>query len=147
MTNTNFETAKAVLERGDITCALVKAGCVHTSDKKGILPMVEFIESGVDLCGFSAADLIVGKAAALLFALAKVSQVYAGVMSKGACAVFEKYGIRFEYGTLTEEIINRQGTGACPMEEAVRDTDDAKEGFEKIKLKLSELREKNGIVN
>ncbi|MBQ9481796.1 MAG: DUF1893 domain-containing protein, partial [Clostridia bacterium] len=49
-----------------ITCALVKGEEVYLSERSGIAPMMGFIGSEIDLAGFSAADKIVGKAAAML---------------------------------------------------------------------------------
>ncbi|MDE7214149.1 MAG: DUF1893 domain-containing protein, partial [Anaeroplasmataceae bacterium] len=46
-------------------------------------------------------------------------EVYEEVLSKEAIPVFKKYNISFEYNILTDHIINRKGTGLCPMEEAV----------------------------
>jgi predicted transcriptional regulator len=105
--------------------------------------MVEFINSGLDLNGFSAADKIVGKALAMLFALCKVKEVYAVVMSQGAIKIFEKYKIKYSYKTLVEAIINREGTGPCPMEAAVKDIDDLSEALYAIKNKLEFLRSKS----
>jgi hypothetical protein len=40
---------------------------------------------------------------------------------------------------LTENIINRSGTGLCPMEEAVKDIDDLKEALAAIQAKVAAL--------
>jgi hypothetical protein len=71
------EAARDALLRGSHSCVLVKDGAIRASDLRGIAPMAGFIDGGLDLRGSSAADRIVGKAAALLFALAGVSEVYA----------------------------------------------------------------------
>lgn len=41
------------------------------------------------------------------------------VLSMGGKEIFEKFGVRFEFETLTEKIINRSGTDICPMEKTV----------------------------
>jgi len=50
----------------------------------------------------------------------------------------EKNGIVCEYGKLVEKIFNREGTGLCPMEEAVADTEDVEKAYylllDRIKL-------------
>ncbi len=117
---------------------LVKGEQTYVSDKSGILPLLVFAKSGV-FEGFSAADKIVGKAAALMYAYLGVSRVYAEVMSRTAIDVFTAHGIEFEYDTLTDMIINRRGDGACPMEEAVANTDDCNEAVTLIEDKLKSL--------
>ena len=130
--------AKTILESG-YTCVLVKGKMSLTSKRNGIVPMVKFLNDGIGLEGFSVADKIVGKAVAMLFVLAKVEEVYAEVLSKTAISVLEANGISYSYKILTDNIINRQGTGLCPMEETVKDIFDCKQAYEKIKVKLASL--------
>lgn len=130
--------AKTILESG-YTCVLVKGEMSLTSKQNGIVPMVKFLNDEIDLEGFSVADKIVGKAVAMLFVLAKVKEVYAEVLSKTAISVLEANGIAYSYKILTDNIINRQGTGLCPMEETVKDIFDCKQAYEKIKVKLASL--------
>lgn len=101
--------------------------------------MVNFLAGKTDLHGFSAADRIVGKAAALLFVLAKVKEVYSEVMSKSAAAVFDKHGISYSCGVLTDRIINRKGDDICPMEKLTMNIDDPALAYSAISKKLSEL--------
>ena len=130
--------AKTILESG-YTCVLVKGKMSFTSKRNGIVPMVKFLNDGIDLEGFSVADKIVGKAVAMLFVLAEVKEMYAEVLSKTAISVLEANGIAYSYKILTDNIINRQGTGLCPMEETVQDIFDCKQAYEKIKVKLASL--------
>lgn len=130
--------AKTILESG-YTCVLVKGKMSFTSKRNGIVPMVKFLNDEIDLEGFSVADKIVGKAVAMLFVLAEVKEVYAEVLSKTAISVLEANGIAYSYKILTDNIINRQGTGLCPMEETVKDIFDCKQAYEKIKVKLASL--------
>ena len=65
---TDLELAKRNLA-GHTIC-LCKDGKLLTSNKRGISPMMDFIEEGRDVTGYSVADKIVGKAAAFLFVLA-----------------------------------------------------------------------------
>jgi hypothetical protein len=137
---TDLDKARSVYQSGNYSCVLCKGEVIHTNSLRGIAPMVEFISNSTDLKGFAAADKIVGKAAAMLFALAGVSAVYADVMSETAIAVFEKYQIQFTCSVLTENIINRTGTGLCPMEEAVKDLTDPLEALDAIKMKIEYLK-------
>lgn len=133
----NLEYAKERLN-GNTVC-LVKGNHLFTSQKHGITPLVEFIDSGIDFTSFSAADRIVGKAAAFLYASMGVKEVYAEVLSKEAILVFEKYNILFEYKVLTDNIINRKGNGLCPMEETVFSINSKEEALYALKNKLKEL--------
>ncbi|HBF15183.1 MAG TPA: DUF1893 domain-containing protein [Clostridiales bacterium] len=124
---TDLELAKSAL--AGHTLALARDGEVVTHDGRGISPMMEFLAAGRDLRGFSAADLVVGRAAAMLFVLAGVRTVYAETMSEGARAYLLAHGVAAEYQTLTDGIRNRAGTGPCPMEAAVREVDLPEEGY------------------
>lgn len=92
------------------TISLAKDETVLFSEKKGIAPMIDFLSEGVDLTGFSVADLVVGKAVALLFVKSGITRVYAKVLSISGINVLEKYGVYYEYDALTEKIINRDKT-------------------------------------
>ncbi len=139
----DISRAKKFFETGKYTCVLCKDEQLYLSEKKGIAPVLDLIESGTSLEGFSAADKIIGRAAALLFILGGAVSVYGEVMSKGAAELFEKHGIRYSYETLTERIINRTGTGICPMEEATKGIDDPAEALEAIRKKRKELTGKD----
>ena len=130
----DIEIAKLGLEGH--TLSLCKDGKSIFSDKRGISPIMGFIEEGLDLNGFSAADVVVGKAAAMLFVKCGIKEVYARTLSKGAEAVLKAHKIPYTFGTLTERIINREGTDVCPMEKAVSGTDDIEEGYALLKERI-----------
>lgn len=101
--------------------------------------MVGFISSGKKLDGYSAADKVVGKAAAMLFIKAGVTAVHAVTLSQSGQRLFEKHGIKYSFESLTEHIINRSQTGLCPMEQTVSETDDIDTGVKLIMKKLEEM--------
>ncbi len=138
----DIEKAKKLLSGGNFTCVLCKGDTSYTSTGKGVSPMLTFLENGTELRGFSAADKIVGKAAAMLFVCAGVTEVFAEVMSKAAVNYLKERGIACSYGVLTDKIINRKGDGLCPMELAVIDIEDEKLGFSAIKNRFDEIRRK-----
>ncbi len=102
--------------------------------------MLKLLEEKTALSGFSAADKVVGKAAAMLFSLAGICELYAEVISRPAAEYLTQKGITFSYGELTDRIINRKGDGQCPMELAVKDISDPIEGLAAIKKRLEEIR-------
>lgn len=132
----DLKKAEFLLKENNCSCVLCRGSETLIRYESGISPLVSFVESGRDFSGFCAADRIVGKAAALMYNLMRIKSVYGEVMSKKAAAVFDRAGIDYEYAVLTDEIINRAGTGPCPMEIAVSDTDDPDDAFLRIKDKL-----------
>lgn len=136
---TDIEKAKRVLNTGEYTCVLYMGDSVYTSTQRGVKPLVVWLESSDNFVGFSAADKVVGRATAFLYALLGVTEVYAGVISKPALSVFEGHNIIATYGTLAENIINRQGDGICPFESAVLDTTDPNTAYKKIRQKMAEM--------
>ena len=132
---TDLECAKQNL-RGHTICLCREGNCIY-SDRRGIAPMMGFIGSGVDLSGYSVADVVVGKVAALLFVKCGIRRVYAKTLSEYGKKILELYGIVYEYGILTERIINREGTDICPMEKAVLHTENAEEAYGLLKAKIN----------
>lgn len=135
---TDLELAKDKLD-GHSIC-LCRNGEYFTDDRRGIAPMMAMIAAGRDLAGYSAADVIVGRAAAMLFVRSGIAAVYGAVMSCGAKEYLEDRGIPCSFGELTERIINRQGDDTCPMEKAVAGIDDPDEGYDALVRKLTELQ-------
>ncbi|MDE6241799.1 MAG: DUF1893 domain-containing protein [Anaeroplasmataceae bacterium] len=135
---TDLEYAKERLD-GNTVC-LVKDEMYFVSQKRGVMPLIEFIESGYNFKGYSAADKIVGKAAAFLYACLGVKEVYAEVLSKEAISVLEKYSISYQYHILTENIINRKGNGLCPMEETVQNCSSKEEAILAIYKRIKKLQ-------
>lgn len=132
--------AKEVFDTGKYTCVLCKNDTVLTSKDSGVQPLVAFVESGRKYTGFSAADKIVGKAAAHLYILMDVIAVYASVMSKDAVKLLSVHHVKVSYDTLTDSIINRTGNDICPMEKAVSGIDDSAIAFRAIQTTLAMLR-------
>ena len=116
---TDLEKAKSMLA-DDCNLAVVKGGSVSRFSESGIKALLGIAESNKELLdGASVADKIVGRAAAFVMISCSVKEVYAGVMSKGAAALFEMHGVPCSCAVLTDRIINRAGTDICPMERAV----------------------------
>ena len=120
----NLKKAKALLESGGYTVAMCSGEELYTSTERGVKPLAKLVKDNRNMSGFSAADKVVGRAAAFLYVLLRVSEVYGSTMSKGAEMLLCSHGIKCSYGRLAEKIINRAGTGICPMENAVRDVPD-----------------------
>ncbi len=138
-----LEKAKHILDEGRYTCVLCSDWETITSTTRGVKPLTDLLDAGRDVRGMSAADNVIGRGAAFLYVLLGVKEVYGKVISQPAAEVLASGGIRYEYGELVKNIINREGTGLCPMEEATLTATDPKDAFERIKLKQEELRKRN----
>ena len=134
---TDIQIAKKGLE-GHTICLCKDGNCIF-SEKKGIAPVMDLIAEGVNLAGYSAADRVVGKAAAMLFVKCGIVRVFAKTLSLHAKKVLESHGIEYGYETLTESIINRAGTDICPMEKTVLNTDNVEEAYALLKTKLQTM--------
>lgn len=133
--------AKRLLAQQDLTCALVRGSAAHTSTQRGVRPLLDLLDSGEDLRGFSAADKVVGKATAFLYVLLGVRAVYGRTVSRCAADVLVRHGIALEYDELVEAIANRDRTGFCPMESAVRSIDDPREAHRAVVDTLKKLQQ------
>ena len=137
--NNDLTKAQSILESGNYTCVMCNANSVFADDRRGIRPLLTFYRSDHDLHGFSAADKIVGKAAAFLYLLLGVDAVYAAIISTPAKRVLESAGIAVSYGREVSAIRDRAGTGYCPMETAVWDIEDPKTALSAVEEALSKL--------
>ena len=134
--NKDLEQAKALLENNEeYTCAACRAGESFASEEHGVRPLMRWLNEGTDLSGASAADRIVGKAAAFLYVLLGVRTVYAPLMSVPARETLRAH-------TVVPAIRNRTDTGFCPMESAVWDISDPHEAKAALERKISEMMAK-----
>ncbi len=136
-----LEYAKELLDKDGFTCVITDGERCYTSRERGVKPLLELYsrlgERG--LCGCSAADKVVGKAAALLYVLLGVDRIYAGVISEKAAKALEKHGTEYSFGQMPPAIRNRAGDGYCPMETAVADIDDPQSALKAIINRLKDL--------
>lgn len=138
----NLTKCREMLKSGEYTLVLFDGKTFLTDTKRGVKPLLDLLDGNEDLSGFSAADKVVGKAAAFLYVLLNVKEIYADVISTHALAVLEQHQIPVEYNTLTDKIKNREGTGFCPMETAVLCEESPEKALEKIREKAKELAKK-----
>ena len=141
--NKDLKKACAILAAQGYTCVLCKEEAVYTSTARGVRPLVEFLDSGVDFHSFSAADKVIGKATAFLYCLLGVKEVYAQVISRSALQVLEDHGIAAGYDILTDAIFNHRKDGFCPMETATKNISDPQEALAAIRRTMEILRAKN----
>lgn len=137
----NLLQAIDLLKNGDYTCVLCMQNNIFTSTERGIKPLLDWVDSDICFRGFSAADKVVGKAAAFLYILLGVKEIYAPVMSEAAIRLFLRHGIFIKYDRSAKMICNRMNSGPCPMEQAVQGIDHPDEACTAIRNKLQQLNQ------
>ena len=73
-------------------------------------------ESPEILKGALVADKIVGKGAAALMVEGRVKGVQTDVITREAIDYLRNHGVEVKYEQVVDSIINRSGTGMCPVE-------------------------------
>lgn len=134
----DIDRAKAALRGHSV--AVCRAGEVMTRDGRGIAPLLAIASEENALRGASVADLIMGKAAAMLMTYAGVSEAYAEVMSEAGERTLSEHDIPHSCGLLVPYIIDRTGKDVCPMERAVADVSDPAEAYAVLSARLEELK-------
>lgn len=135
--------AKEVLVENGCTCVVIKGEFCFESKQRGVKPLLALIDGENDVCGGVAADKVIGKAAAFLYILLGVKEIYADVISEPAIEILRKDGISVEYRERVPMIRNRDGSGFCPMEQATLKVEDEKIALEVIRETLRSLTKNN----
>lgn len=119
---------------------VVYDGEIKTFDGKGVSDLFRIYTTDPEtLRDAEIADKVVGKGAAALMVLGEIRCLHADVISEPALKLFESYPISVSYDTKVDNIINRQGTGICPVETLCLDCQTAEECLPKITQFLSQL--------
>ena len=136
------EKAKQLLIENGYTCVLYSENAEYHSVQRGVKPLIEFIDSGVDFRGFFAADKTVGAGAAHAYVLLGVAEVWARVISESGKRVLENSGIRVFADEVVPFIVNRTKDGVCPFETAVKGVTDSVVALAVMREKLQQMSAK-----
>ena len=85
------------------------------------------------LRGALVADKVVGKGAAALLVKGGVAALHTDLISRPALDLLSRAGIDVTYDTLTDHIVNRDGTDWCPVERLCRPLDNIDEMVDAIR--------------
>ncbi|MDF2674896.1 MAG: hypothetical protein K0R09_3164 [Clostridiales bacterium] len=145
----NLELANQLLKDYKATCIILKnEEIIYTSTHIGVKPLLLFLNQQVTLekdDRLTLIDKIIGKAALLLAVKCKINRIYTPIISAEALTAAKHYNIEWEADSIVPHIINREGTGKCPIEASVTDTIDLDEAFDNIKGAIAQLmRKANG---
>lgn len=123
-----------VLKAGNHSLVVGRGESVSVRDGRGVRDLFELLsDEGAPLSGAFVADKVVGKGAAALMALGNVAGVHALVISRTALDLLARCGVEVTYGEVVPHIINRAGTGMCPVEELCGGCDTPQACLVKIK--------------
>ena len=139
MNHSNLQKAIMLLNKTGSTCVFCSDETILTDKRRGVRPLLDLLDSNANVAGFSVADKVVGKAAAFLYCLLAVKEIYARVISKPALDVLKEAGIETTYKELVPAIQNRTKDGFCPMESAVLNICTAQEALLAVQKTLAEL--------
>lgn len=134
ISNKQRQAAIELLHSSGCSCIITDGERFTSFNQRGIKDLYEILMQRAELLdGAFIADKVVGKGAAALMALGGISAIYADVISTSALQLLQKYGIEVSYNTLTDHIINRSGTGMCPVENICQECVTANECLPLIK--------------
>ncbi len=136
-----LDKVKELLIDENLKFVLIKDDRIIKSNDRGVKPLLDLIRSKEDVRGFSAADKVVGKAAALLYLKLGVREIYARLISKEAVDLFRENGVYYEYTSIQPFIKNRDLTDMCPMDKSVRSISDPDKAFIAISETVRRLME------
>lgn len=104
-------------EGGHSLVLATSKGSVHAYNGRGVSDLYRLLKTSPEtLLDALLADKVVGKGAAALMLLGGVREVYADLISQAALNLFASCAVKVSYATLVPTIINRAGTGPCPVE-------------------------------
>ena len=130
------------LVRGDKALVVAKNGViVSQKEGRGIAPILNAAEAG-DLKGAIVADKVIGRAAAAIAIVGGAIEVRTPLAAEGAKALLDSRGIRLVAEKTVPTILNRAGTGSCPMEAAVKGCAEPEQMVSKIKETLERIKAK-----
>lgn len=113
---------KDILHEEGCSCVIYAQDKITLCHERGVKDLLRILKSEPELlAGSVIADKVVGKGAAALMVLGGVKMVYADVISQPALDLLASASIEISYGECVKNIINRAGTGVCPVETLCKD--------------------------
>lgn len=130
-----------ILHEGGFSCVVLN-GEMRTFSQRGVMDLYDLLTHEPEfLNGALIADKVVGKGAAALIALGKVKELYADVISQPAYDLLQSAGLQVSYGQIVPQIMNRLGTGRCPVETLCSSAQSPEDCFPFIEQFVQKLRE------
>jgi|LAHS01.1.fsa_nt_gb hypothetical protein len=139
----DIEIAKSLLDNGKKVIVIVKdKRMIFSSEGRGIKPVYTALnELKGELQGSSAADKVVGRAAAMIYEYAGIKELSTTLISEGAINVLKNTPIIYEYEKSVPYIENRDRSGMCPVENLSFNVDNIDELLEEISSFLKNINQ------
>jgi len=143
--NQDLELAKLKLIEEDLSLVIVKRGeVIFETKKQGITGFLQAIEKqDKNLVAASAADKIVGVAAAMLCVYAGITSVFALTISEEGIMVLEDNNITYLSEKKVPNILNRNKNDVCPFEKLAMASGSSEEAYVKLKSFSSQMMRKS----
>lgn len=128
------QKAIELLHSEGCSCVITDGKNFRTFHQRGVKDLYDLLNSEPKILHNAfIADKVVGKGAAALMIVGGIESLYADTISKAAIGLFEKYDIAIQFGKSVPHIINRAGTGFCPIESLCKECETAEECLPLIK--------------
>lgn len=117
-----------ILHREGCSCVIYNNGQTHKCYQRGVKDLFILLKETPEvLAGAMVADKVIGKGAAAIMIVGRVKTIYADVISYPALELLSKANADVSFGECVANIINRNGTGICPVETLCLDCATAEE--------------------
>ena len=150
MENRDLELAKLKLIDENLTLVIVKHGkVIFETHKQGISGFLQAIdEQKRSLIGASAADKIVGVAAATLCVYSGFFSIFALTISEAGIRVLEDNNISCFFQSTVTNILNRNKTDVCPFEKLAMASGSPDDAYVQLKSLADQMMNKSlGTTN
>lgn len=142
MTQESKQQIINLLQSEQCSCVIRKGDTIRIFRKRGVQDLYRLLKDDPDfLKGAFVADKVVGKAAAALMILGGVEEIFTFTVSRLARDLFERSAVKLGFAQEVPYIINRAGTGWCPMESRCRDLDTPEACFGQVEEFLNTMKE------
>ncbi len=123
-----------MLHREGCSCVITDGAEFRMFHQRGVKDLYDILSTQPELLRDAfIADKVVGKGAAALMILGGIDSLYTDIISEAAQELFSRYKIEVKYDKLVPHIINRAGTGICPVESLCKECGTAEECLPLIK--------------
>ena len=127
-------SAIEMLHREGCSCVITDGAEFQMFHQRGVKDLYDILSTQPELLrGAFIADKVVGKGAAALMILGGIDSLHTDTISEAALELFGLYNMEVKYGKLVPHIINRAGTGMCPVESLCKECKSAEECLPLIK--------------
>ncbi|NLP11563.1 DUF1893 domain-containing protein [bacterium] len=127
------------LQQAGLTLRVEKGGrVIFASSEPMLKPLLLCLQQRrSEIAGATVIDKIVGRAAAYLCVKGKVAEVITPLASLGAQDVLQQAGIPLQAQRVVAQIMNRDNTGPCPMEQLAGEALSAEGFYETLCVRIA----------